>query len=104
MRLVGALLLEQNDEWALCRRYMSLETLAGSATILLSACQRLQTDSFQLAGDDDPPTASYTTSRDTISKFVIGLLYSGFVVNPYGFGTSGSSVGPLVTGGPGRPS
>lgn len=28
-RLVGALLLEQNDEWALQRRYMTLETLAG---------------------------------------------------------------------------
>jgi putative transposase len=28
VRLVGSLMLEQNDEWAVCRRYMTLETLA----------------------------------------------------------------------------
>ena len=29
VRLVGALLLERNDEWAVARRYMTLETLDG---------------------------------------------------------------------------
>lgn len=28
IRLVGAPMLEQNDEWAVCRRYMTLEGLA----------------------------------------------------------------------------
>lgn len=39
-RLVGALLLEQSDKWALQRRYMTLETLAevgDNATVSLSA-------------------------------------------------------------------
>ena len=31
MRLVGALLLEQNDEWQLNRRYMQLEGLRSLA-------------------------------------------------------------------------
>jgi hypothetical protein len=29
VRLVGAILLEQNDEWAVTRHYMSLETMVG---------------------------------------------------------------------------
>jgi putative transposase len=42
-RLVGAMLLEQNDEWSLNRRYMQLEglqTLADTAPTRLPAVQR----------------------------------------------------------------
>ena len=42
-RLVGAMMLEQNDEWALNRRYMQLEglqTLADTGSARLSAVAR----------------------------------------------------------------
>ena len=40
VRLVGPLMLEQNDEWAMCRRFMTLETLvrvSDDATVRLTA-------------------------------------------------------------------
>jgi len=37
VRLVGAFLLEQNDEWATTRRYISLETLGTVAILRRSA-------------------------------------------------------------------
>jgi hypothetical protein len=39
IRLVGALMLEQNDEWAVSRRYMTLETIGSVSHNPSSACQ-----------------------------------------------------------------
>ena len=63
-RLIGALLLEQNDEWAAQRaRYMGLETIAPSAMMSPSACHPWQPDR---AANPAQEQRSYTTARDTI--------------------------------------
>ena len=74
-RLVGAILLEQNDEWAVQRaRYMTLETIAPSAMIPSSACPSWPPDQSGPAGHRRRPTASYTTQWDTIRWLVFWQL------------------------------
>src|SRR5262249_37052038 len=71
VRLVGAILLEQNDEWAVQRaRYMSLETIAPLSDDPAAASRRLPADRSGPCRRMRCPTASYTTLGDTIGKGV----------------------------------
>lgn len=57
IRLVGALMLEQNDEWAVCRRYMTPEGLAAishNQTISLPAVAALITSNLSRNGVPTP--------------------------------------------------
>ena len=60
IRLVGAMLLEQNDEWAITRRYMSLETLGTGNDTPPSACPLLLPDTAVQPAEEHH---SYTTSK-----------------------------------------
>ena len=67
-RLVGALMLEQNDEWAVTRRYMTLETVAAvceEGAMGPGADRRPVTRMPATVGEQ-----SYTISRDTILEKV----------------------------------
>ena len=67
-RLVGAILLEQNDEWAVQRaRYMTLETIAplrDDLTLMLPAAAAVQADAAR-PGHGRPGRQLYTTPGDT---------------------------------------
>ena len=62
VRLVGALMLETNDEWAVARRYMSLETLARVTDTRPSGCLPWRPEKRPSLSED---WRSYTTSWDT---------------------------------------
>ena len=68
-RLVGAILLEQNDEWAVQRaRYMTLETIApmrDDLALSLPAAGRLTKSGPTRHGDHRPPN-SYTTPGEYV--------------------------------------
>src|SRR6202012_351159 len=62
-RLVGALMLEQNDEWAVGRRDMSLESLA---PVIDTPIFRLPGLAASASSDRNEDQRSYTTPRSTI--------------------------------------
>ena len=61
IRLVGALMLETNDEWAVARRYMSLETSPASPNIRPSGCPPWPPDTRPNLSED---RRSYTITWD----------------------------------------
>ncbi len=63
IRLAGALILETNDEWAVARRYMSLETLARAAD---NPSIRLPAVASRSSPDLSEARRSQTTPGDTI--------------------------------------
>ena len=66
-RLVGAILLEQNAEWAVQRaRYLTLETIAPSSDDPTVTLPTLQTDRSGPMPETAVTTPSYTTPWDTI--------------------------------------
>jgi CheY-like chemotaxis protein len=67
IRLVGAILLEQNDEWAVQRaRYMTLETIAPISDDPTISLPAMRVDASRPCRTSTQAQTSYTTPRDTI--------------------------------------
>ncbi len=64
-RLVGAILLEPNDEWTVYRRYMTLETLAGSAILKTGRSQSRPSEPATPTGKDRPQANAPTPRPGT---------------------------------------
>jgi len=60
-----ALMLEQNDEWAVSRRYMPVEKLTAICTIPTRRRRSLPSERASPAMKEQVDVSSYTTSRDT---------------------------------------
>ncbi len=74
VRLVGALLLEQSDEWATQRsRYMTLETITAVSDTLPSACQLQQSDAAAQPARSTAPTPRPGTGPSSASITSDGL-------------------------------
>lgn len=69
MRLIGAILLEQNDEWAVQpEHYMTLETIAPLSDDPTVSLPAIAADQSGPRRRTRCPTASYTTLGDTIAR------------------------------------
>jgi len=100
VRLVGALLIEQNNEWAVQRaRYMTLETMAQmSDDLQISLPADIPSGPCRKAR---PSAASYATSRDTIHigpRTIVFRIVSSLYPNEFGGGIQILKFAPVRPG------